>query len=327
MSASMRQYIPLALLVIVTAILALLPVLDVPQTWILYLFYFYLFLAAANMWNLLAGFSGLLALCPAAFIGLGGYTMTILTWLGIPFYAGILAGAVVSALFAMLISLSVFRMKGIYFAIGTLVVPAILRLVFLRWRPVGSALQGGGAGYMVKGLSGLPGETIYWLGLATGLASVLIIRVILRSKFGFGLAAIRDNDISAASSGINVFRLKLYSFIIAAFVMGLAGVLFYAYQGYIEPNSAFDINWLMTVLLATVIGGIGIEGGPFVGTVLVVILHFQLARYAGISLLIQGIVLVLIMLAAPQGIMGLLRDLRQNGRIYNRARTTSRQVE
>lgn len=323
----MRQYIPLALLVIVTAILALLPVLDVPQTWILYLFYFYLFLAAANMWNLLAGFSGLLALCPAAFIGLGGYTMTILTWLGIPFYAGILAGAVVSALFAMLISLSVFRMKGIYFAIGTLVVPAILRLVFLRWRPVGSALQGGGAGYMVKGLSGLPGETIYWLGLATGLASVLIIRVILRSKFGFGLAAIRDNDISAASSGINVFRLKLYSFIIAAFVMGLAGVLFYAYQGYIEPNSAFDINWLMTVLLATVIGGIGIEGGPFVGTVLVVILHFQLARYAGISLLIQGIVLVLIMLAAPQGIMGLLRDLRQNGRIYNRARTTSRQVE
>lgn len=323
----MRQYIPLALLVIVTAILALLPVLDVPQTWILYLFYFYLFLAAANMWNLLAGFSGLLALCPAAFIGLGGYTMTILTWLGIPFYAGILAGAVVSALFAMLISLSVFRMKGIYFAIGTLVVPAILRLVFLRWRPVGSALQGGGAGYMVKGLSGLPGETIYWLGLATGLASVLIIRIILRSKFGFGLAAIRDNDISAASSGINVFRLKLYSFIIAAFVMGLAGVLFYAYQGYIEPNSAFDINWLMTVLLATVIGGIGIEGGPFVGTVLVVILHFQLARYAGISLLIQGIVLVLIMLAAPQGIMGLLRDLRQNGRIYNRARTTSRQVE
>jgi len=318
----MRRHTPLAVLITVTVILAFLPVFNAPQTWILYLFYFYVFFAAANMWNLLAGFSGLLTLCPAAFIGLGGYTMTIFTWLGIPFYVGILAGGVVSALFAMLISLSVFRMKGIYFAIGTLVVPAILRLVFLRWRPVGGALQGGGAGYMVKGLSSLPPETIYWLGLATGLASVIIIRIILRSKFGFGLAAIRDNDISAASSGIDVFRLKLFSFIIAAFVMGLAGVLFYAYQGYIEPNSAFDINWLMTVLLATVIGGIGIEWGPLVGTIIVVILHFQLARYAGISLLIQGIVLVLIMLVAPQGIMGLLRDLRQSGRNGDRLKPT-----
>jgi len=177
---------------------------------------------------------------------------------------------------------------------------------------------------MVKGLGSLPEGTIYWLGLAIGLASILIIRVILRSKFGFGLAAIRDNDISASSSGIDVFRLKLYSFIIAAFVMGLSGVLFYAYQGYIEPNSAFDINWLMTVLLATVIGGIGIEWGPFVGTVIVVILHFQLARYAGISLLIQGIVLVLIMLAAPQGIMGLARGLPRFKNIPNRIRANPR---
>ena len=136
----MRRYITLILLAVVVIALVVLPFLNPPQTWILYLFYFFVFLAAANMWNLLAGFSGLLALCPAAFIGLGGYSMTILTWLGIPFYVGIIAGGVVAALFAMLISLSVFRMKGIYFAIGTLVVPAILRLVFLRWSPVGGAL-------------------------------------------------------------------------------------------------------------------------------------------------------------------------------------------
>ena len=122
---------------LVAAALAIFPLFDPPQTWILYLFYFFIFLAAANMWNLLAGFSGLLALCPAAFVGLAGYTMTILTWLGIPFYVGIIAGGVAAALFALLISISVFRMRGIYFAIGTLVVPEILRLVFLRWRPVG----------------------------------------------------------------------------------------------------------------------------------------------------------------------------------------------
>ena len=324
---TLRRHRSLILLGVVAIALALLPLFNPPQTWILYLFYFFVFLAAANMWNLLAGFSGLLALCPAAFIGLAGYTMTILTWLSIPFYVGIIAGGVVAALFAMLISLSVFRMKGIYFAIGTLVVPAILRLVFLRWRPVGGELQGGGAGYMIKGVSGVPSEITYWLGLVIGLISVILIAVILRSKFGLGLAAVRDNDVSASSSGINVFRLKLYSFIIAAFVMGMAGAVFYAYQGYIEPNSAFDISWLMIVLLATVIGGIGLEWGPFVGTIIVVILEFQLARYAGYSLLIQGIILLIIMLVAPQGILGFIRDQRKNGGMWARFRMSTQQAD
>jgi len=324
---TMRRYRSSIVLGVVAIALAVLPLLDPPQTWILYLFYFFIFLAAANMWNLLAGFSGLLALCPAAFIGLAGYTMTILTWLAIPFYIGIIAGGIAAALFALLISFSVFRMKGIYFAIGTLVVPAILRLVFLRWRPVGGDLQGGGAGYMIKGVSGVPSEITYWLGLIIGLISVVIIAIILRSKFGLGLAAIRDNDVSAASSGINVFRLKLYSFIIAAFIMGMAGAVFYAYQGYIEPNSAFDISWLMIVLLATVIGGIGLQWGPFVGTIIVVILAFQLARYPGISLLIQGIILLIIMLVAPQGILGFVRDLRKNGGLWARLRMSTQRAD
>lgn len=312
---SFRPYQRFILIGAIVVSLIALPVIGAPQTWLLYLFYFFVFLAASNMWNLLAGFSGLLALCPAAFIGLGGYTMTILSWLGIPFYVGSIAGGVIAALFAGLISISVFRMKGIYFAIGTLVVPAILRLVFLRWRPVGGNLQGGGAGYMVKGVSAILPEVSYWLGLSIALLSVILMGIILRSKFGFGLAAIRDNDVSAASSGVNVFRLKLFSFIIAAFVMGISGAIFYMYQGYIEPNSAFDISWLMTVLLATVIGGIGLELGPLFGTIIVVVLQFQLARYAGISLLIQGILLVIIMLVAPQGLLGLVRDQQKLRRI------------
>ncbi|UCC88281.1 MAG: branched-chain amino acid ABC transporter permease [Anaerolineales bacterium] len=313
MGITTRRIVVLSLLGGFAVVMALLPIMGMPQTWMLYLIYFFVFLAAANMWNLLAGFSGLLALCPAAFIGLAGYTMTILTWLNIPFYVGILVGGVVAALFSILISGSVFRMKGVYFAIGTLVVPEILRLVFLRWRPVGGELSGGGAGYMVKGVSEVIMQETYWLGLAVAVASIILIGIILRSKFGLGLAAIRDNDTSAASSGIDVFRLKLYSFIIAAFVMGVAGAIFYSYQRYIEPNSAFNIRWLMIVLLATVIGGKGIEEGPFVGAIIVVILHFQLARYGEISLLIQGIILVVIMLAVPQGITGLIRDLRRSG--------------
>jgi len=318
-----HRYLYILILVAVAIVLALLPVVGAPKTWLLYLFYFYVYLAAANMWNLLAGFSGLLALCPAAFIGLGGYTMTILTWLGIPYYVGIIVGGAVAALFAMIISVSVFRMRGVYFAIGTLVVPAILRLVFLRWKPVGGDFEGGGAGYMVKGVRAIPPEVTYWLAMAIGLASMILIMIILRSKFGLGLASIRDNDTSAASSGINVFRLKLYSFIIAAFVMGVAGAIFYMNIGYIEPTNAFDISWLMIVLLATVIGGKGLEWGPLIGTVIVVALRFQLARYAGISLLIQGLILLVIMLVAPQGIMGLIRDLSKKFAIYQEKKLPS----
>ena len=204
METTVRRYVPLISLGAVSVVLAVLPMMGVPQAWLLYLFYFFVFLAAANMWNLLAGYSGLLALCPAAFIGLAGYTMTILTWLGVPFYVGIIAGGASAALFAMIISLPVFRMRGIYFAIGTLVVPEILRLVFLRWRPVGGELHGGGAGYIVKGVSGLTLEHTYWLALTIGLASIIVVGIILRSKFGLGLAAIRDNDTTAASSGIDV---------------------------------------------------------------------------------------------------------------------------
>jgi branched-chain amino acid transport system permease protein len=296
--------------IVIIVVLAMFPVIGVPRFLLLYLFIFYIYLSMANMWNLLAGYSGLISLCPAAFIGLAGYTMTIMTWLGLPYYVGILPGGIVAALFAILISVPVFRLRGIYFAIGTLVVPEILRFVFLLWKPVGGAIYGRGAGYTVKGVAGVPQSLIYWSSLAIGILSIFIMRYVLRSKLGTGLAAIRDNDGTAASSGINVFNLKLFSFVISAFVTGIAGTIFYVYQGYIEPASAFNIRWLITIMLATVIGGEGIEEGPVVGTIIVVFLYFLLARYAEISLIIQGIILIGIMLLVPQGIMGFLRRNR-----------------
>jgi branched-chain amino acid transport system permease protein len=294
----------------ITVVLVVLPLAGMPRSWILYLFLFFIYLAMANMWNLLAGYSGLISLCQPAFIGLAGYTLVIFTWIGLPFYLGIIAGALVAAAFALLISIPVFRLSGIYFAIGTLVIPEALRIVFFLWRPVGSELHGGGAGYMVKGVTGVSMTEFYWLALVIGIASIFLMRLILRSTLGLGLASIRDNDRTASSCGIDVFKLKLYSFIIGAFVTGIAGGIFYIYQGYIEPASAFNIRWTMIVMLATVIGGMSTEEGPIVGTAVVVFLHFLLARYAGISLLIQGIILVGIMLLAPQGIIGFIRKSR-----------------
>ena len=294
----------------IVVLLALLPVIGMPEQWLIYLRLFFIYLAIANMWNLLAGYSGLISLCQPAFIGLAGYTMVILAWIGTPIYVGIIAGAVVAAVFAFLISIPVFRLRGIYFAIGTLVVPEAMKYVFLILRPVGGTLLGGGAGYVLKGAGEFSTTEVYWLALIIGLVSIFLMRFVLSSKMGLGLAAIRDSDTTAASAGVNVFRLKLFSFVIAAVVTAIAGAVFYVAQASIEPTSAFNIKWTMICILAVVIGGMRTQVGPILGTLIVVFLHFALARYAGYSLIIQGVILVVVMLVAPFGIIGAIRNTR-----------------
>ena len=299
-------------LLVVLVVLAALPIVGVPRSWLLYLFIFFIYLAMANMWNLLCGYSGLISLCQPAFIGLAGYTLVIVAWQGLPIYLGMIIGAIIAALFALFISIPVFRLRGIYFAIGTLVVPEALKYLFLLWRPIGTSIHGGGAGYVLKGATWFSQnpEVVYWLALGIVIVSGLCMRIILRSRLGLGLASIRDNDRTAASSGINVFKLKLYSFVIGAFVTGMAGTIFWIRTAYIEPNIAFSIRWTMTLILATVIGGMSTEGGPILGAVIVTFLYFLLARYAGISLIIQGTLLIIMMLLLPQGIMGFIRKTR-----------------
>ncbi len=174
-------------------------------------------------------------------------------------------------------------------------------MIFYLWRPVGDQMHG--AGYMVKGIGDLSMNVIYWLAFVVGIGSIFLVKSVLKSKLGRGLAAIRDNERAAASAGVNVFRLKLNIFIIA-------GAVYYLNQGYIEPSATFNVRWTMTLLLATVIGGIRTEEGPIIGAIVVVFLYFLLARYAGYSFLIQGIILICIMLLSPQGIAGALRKSR-----------------
>ena len=296
----------LILLIIVIIILAMLPIFPVPRSWFLYIFLFLIYFSMANMWNLLAGYSGLISLCPSAFVGLAGYTLAVVSWMGLPYYIGMILGSIVTAIFAILVSLPVFRLKGIYFAVGTLILPEILRFIFLLWNPVGQAIVGKGAGYTVKGIADLSQWQIYWFALTTAIASVLVLQYILNSKLGRGLAAIRDDEITADYIGINVFKLKLVVFVISAFLTGFAGTVMYIYSGYIEPASAFSPQWLITIMLATVIGGVGTREGPFVGTIIVILFFFILSRYAEISLIIQGVILIVIMLVAPKGIMGFI---------------------
>ncbi|GAG32632.1 unnamed protein product, partial [marine sediment metagenome] len=222
---------------------------------------------------------------------------------------GMIGGALIAGVFAFIIALIVFRLSGMYFAIGTLVVPEVLRIVFYLWRPINEPLVGGGAGYTVKGVGDLSIQHIYWLFFIVALASVVIVRSILRSNIGLGLAAIRDNQRAAASAGINTFRLKMYPFVIGAIITGLAGTVFYIYQPFVEPFSTFNVKWTMIILLATVIGGLRTEGGPIIGAIVIVFLDFLLAKYGEYSLLIQGIILIVIMQLSPQGIVGILSKI------------------
>lgn len=296
------------LIAVVLIILALIPVLGVPREWVLYVFLFFVYLSMANMWNLLAGYAGLISLCQPAFLGIAGYALALGTWVGVPWWGGVIGGAIIAGIFAIMISYPVFRLSGVYFAIGTLVIPEALRILFHIWRPVGGAMHGGGAGYIIKGIADLGISQIYWMALVIAIASTVIMRIILNSKLGLGLAAIRCDERTAASCGVNTFRTKVYPFIIGAVITGLTGAIFYLYQGYIEPSATFNVRWTMILLLATVIGGMRTEGGPIIGTIIVVFLSFLLARYVGYALLIQGIILVVVMLISPQGIVGIMRN-------------------
>jgi branched-chain amino acid transport system permease protein len=273
--------------VVILVLLALFPLIGIPRSWLNYLFSFFIYLALATMWNLLAGYTGLIMLCPHAFVGLAGYTMAIGTWVGMPFQVGLIAGAAVAALFALIISYPVFRMKGIYFAIGTLVLPEALRAWFTFWRPVGTVYQGMGAGYSVVGVTGFTLGEKYWLALAIAVVSIFVVYIILRARLGLGLV----------------------SFIIAAFIIGIAGAAYYIHNPRIQPTSGFNISWLLLPLMATVIGGEGREEGPIIGAAVVTFLKFLLADYGAWSLFIQGIILVAVVIGMPQGIGGLLHQV------------------
>jgi branched-chain amino acid transport system permease protein len=188
-----------------------------------------------------------------------------------------------------------------------LVLPEALKAWFTFWRPVGTVYQGMGAGYSVVGVLGFTLGDRYWLALAIAAASIFVVHIILRARLGLGLTAIRDNENTAASSGVNIFRLKLYSFLIAAFIMGMAGAAYYIHNPRIKPASGFDISWLLLALMAAVIGGEGTEEGPIIGAAIVTFLRFLLADYGAWSLFIQGIILIVVVVAMPQGVSGLLR--------------------
>jgi branched-chain amino acid transport system permease protein len=265
---------------------------------------FLLYLAMSQMWNLLIGYSGLLSLGQQAFIGTSAYTVAILcNYYGVNIWLCIISGGIFSVIMALFMSLFIFRMKGIYFGIGTWVFAETLLLWVSNWEYVKY-----GVGHFISP-DPVPSMTqIYFAAFIIGIGSVALVYAILRSRLGLGLMAMRDDDDVAETMGVEVFRSKLYCFLIGAFVTGLAAGVIYTFQVFVKPDNCFSIDWTVKLVFIVIIGGIGTIEGPIVGSFIFVLLSQFLSGIASYSMLILGVIAIIIILTAPKGIMGTLQE-------------------
>jgi branched-chain amino acid transport system permease protein len=284
-------------------ILGLVPVLG-GQYLLFFFMLFCLYLALAQMWNLLAGYSGLISLGQQSFVGLGGYVVAVMSnYYGVYIWWSVLLGGVFSALLALFMSLFIFRMKGVYFAIGTWIFSEALLIWFSNWEYTKY-----GMGLFIKPIPNISMTEIYYASLIVGVGSVALVYGILRSKLGLGLMAMRDDDAVSETMGVAVFRSKLYCFLIGAFVTGITAGILYIFQVFIQPYKAFAIDWTVKLVFIVIIGGIGTLEGPIVGALIFVLLSQSLAEYFSVSMLILGAIAILVILIAPKGIMGTLQE-------------------
>jgi branched-chain amino acid transport system permease protein len=265
-------------------------------------------LVLAQMWNLLAGYAGLVSIGQQAYVGLGGYALVVLADdLGVnPFLAVPLAG-LVAALFALPTAAAVFRFRGGSFAVGTWAVAEVYRLLVANTNVLGR-----GTGRTLKAVFPLARETrelgTYALALAIGLAALVAVYGYLRSRQGLGLMAIRDSERASESLGVDVFRTKLAVYLVAAFGTGVTGALLYLNLLRIAPDAAFSINWTAYTIFIVVIGGLGTVEGPIVGTLLFFLLREALSDFGAWYMILLGMLAVVAMLRFPQGLWGLLTE-------------------
>lgn len=271
------------------------------------------FLALAVLWNLLAGYAGLLSVGQQAFVGLGGYVLFILCafagispYLSIPIAMGgaALAGAIMAPL--------LFRLEGAYFAVGTWVAAETVMLVFVLFPSLGA-----GAGMSLPAdavrMVAQDRETrefaIYWLIAGLSLATLFGAFGLLRSRAGLALMAIRDNGLAAVSFGIDIWRTRFVIYILAAAMTGGLGAVIFLQKLRISPSAAFSLNdWTVMVIFAVVIGGIGRLEGAIVGTAVYFLLRELLADLGPAYLIVLGTAAILVMLFSRKGIWGIVDE-------------------
>lgn len=257
-------------------------------------------------WNLLAGYGGMVSVGQQAYVGVGGYALIQLAdAVGAPPWAAVLAAGLVGAAIALPTSYLVFRLAGGYFAIGTWVVAEVFRLVTMQIDGLG-----GGAGLTLSAFRGTDRVErvafVYWFALALMVAVVLGTYLLMRSRVGLGLTAIRDDRVAASSLGVAVDRGRRLVYVAGSAGAALAGALVALSTLGVTPGSIYSVNWTAAMIFIVVVGGIGTIEGPLVGAVLYWALQQALAPLGTWYLVVLGAVAVAVVLLAPRGLWGLV---------------------
>jgi branched-chain amino acid transport system ATP-binding protein len=255
--------------------------------------------ALAQAWSLMAGYGGIVSLAVAAFVGVGSYaTAEVSSKAGLGLYPSVLAGGVVAMIFAAIVAVPMLRFRGLYFTIGSLVLAEALGIFMSNFGGFG-----GNMGITLSGTAPSP-QTIYLLSFVVAVLATGIVAGLVRSRLGLGLRAIRDDEDVAERVGVPTFRTKLTVFLIASFVMGLVGGIQAQWTGYIEPTGAFALDWTVETVNAAIIGGVGTIVGPLLGSGISVGLSQRLANYPTVHLIILGVLLIVVIRLAPNGLWG-----------------------
>lgn len=289
---------------VITVVLALAPFLFIDSVLRTLVQFFYL-LALAQAWNLLAGYGGLVSIGQQAYVGVGAYALfTFSNILGVNVFLAVFLAAGVAGLLSLVTSVFVFRLQAGYFAIGTWVVAEVYRLLVANTQRLGG---GSGATIAVAGMDrDLRTFVTYWIALGVGLGSVLLVFLVLRTRLGMALLAVRDREAAAPTLGIDVMRTKVLVYVIASTVCGLTGAVIYLSLLRVQPSAAFSVNWTAFMIFAVVIGGLGTVTGPIVGTLVYFLLQRYLADLGSTYLIILGGISIVVVLWAPQGLWGIL---------------------
>ena len=275
------------------------------------------YIVIAIAWNILGGYTGYVNFGSSAFFGMGAYTAVVLyKVVPLPLPAVVVIGGIVSGIVGLGMGYLTLRLRGAFFAIATLALLVVLETLIVNWDFVG----GGRGTYVIRPQSvALFGDYIqYLVAIMLTLAVVTIItaRVIERSQLGYGFAAIRDDELAAEASGVPTLRLKLVATTLSGAFMGMAGAPFPYYITYLQPASAFALDYSVNAIAMPMIGGTTSWPGPLIGAVLL----GTLQQVAGVTLsptvnlFIVGLLLIVFVVVAPDGILGLGRSLRARWR-------------
>jgi ABC-type branched-subunit amino acid transport system permease subunit len=274
----------------------------------------FIVLTMASMWNLLAGYAGLVSVGQQVFVGLGAYFVLILAIHGTSPFAALPVAAIGCGVAALPLWWLVSRLRSGYFAIATWVLATTILLIIEKFSSIG-----GGTGMPLPGLAGdnpaLLTAYTYWAGLAVTVIALAAVYLLLRSRLGLVLTAIRDDEVAARSSGARVGLARMAVFVVAGAGCGAAGAVLAVSQLQVQPAAVFTVQWTAEMAFVTIIGGLGTIEGPIIGTIVYMVLQQTLASYNAWYLIVLGLVAIFVALFARRGLWGLV-DTRLNVRLF-----------